>query len=199
MKHTSTKHMAYYVMWVSTSQPEEKIRRLQGGRWGGLKAGAFMDGQKLEQVPKLPIVINIFEKDVLGDVPPIFVVPDLVIRDDVKTILVAAGVENINYYPAIIQCQSQGKEWKDYWVCNIIGLVDAIDTKNSTVGADSLPDSEMAVLYDTMVIDETKCQGLKIFRMYSRPSMILVSQQLKDILTAQKFPYVSFILPENFA
>src|SRR5262249_23307789 len=99
--------MAYYIMWAGAQTPGERTRRLEGGRWGGLEAGAFEDGIKLKPAPTVPIEIDTFEKDT-GDMPPVFVVPSLVVRKDFAQALKDSGVTNVDYYPAVIHDRKRG-------------------------------------------------------------------------------------------
>ena len=88
--------MTYYVLWSGALYPGEDTRRLEGGAWGGLEAGAFLDGTKLLREPIVPIEIDVFPED-QGEMPPVFVVPALVVRKDFAQLLQEAGVDNSDY------------------------------------------------------------------------------------------------------
>jgi len=188
--------MSYYVMWCAEKGRKEKIRRLEGGNWGGVKAGEFMDGAVLARPPKSPIDIDTYGEDT-ADVPKVFVVPSLVVHKDAAQALTEAGVDNIDYYPAILHDRKLGTQWNDYFVGNVIGALDVIDKKNSVIDPESPP--EIAMLFDKMVIDEDKCRGAKIFRLADRLGILLVSQELRDRLVERDFKYLRFVLPEDFA
>lgn len=188
--------MSYYILWSPQLLPGDATRDIDGGNWGGLDAGDFIEGRKLVPGPSIPIHINIFEDDV-GDMPPVFVVPALVVRRDFAEALSEIGVDNIDFYPAVLHDRKRDQQWDDYFVGNVIGMVDAIDTAKSVLDPDSPP--AVAKLFETMAIDESKSRDLRLFRLMHKPSSIVVSQEVRDHLMARRFRYVQMISPESFA
>jgi hypothetical protein len=187
--------MAYYVLWSGAMYPGEETRRLEGGDWGRLEAGSFISGSRLAADPVSPIEIDLVEDS--GEMPPLFVVPALVTRKDLAETLVAAGVDNIDFYPTQLRDPATQDVWDDYMVGNVVGIMDVIDWAKSEVDPDSPPG--IAMRFETMVIDEEKCRGQKLFRLAQRPSRILVSEEVRAAVVAKGFKYVHFIPPEDFA
>lgn len=196
--------MPYYFLWTGDPEPiehgpgdfypGEPTLRLEGGSWGGVDVGDFTNGVKLVSEPALPIAIETFGKGLL---PPAFVVPALVVRKDFAEALRAVGVDNIDYYPAVLHDPGSAKQWDNYLVGNVLGLMDVIDMNKSVVEPDSPPGT--AMLFETMVVDEGKCRGEKLFRLAQKPSRILVSEEVRDYILGRGFRHVTFIPPEDFA
>ena len=190
--------MNYFILWAGALYPGERTRRLEGDDWAGLEAGAFIDGVKIERAITQPIDIDLIEDD-KGDavLPPLFVVPALVLRKDVAQALQECGVDNIDYYPAVLHDRRRKKHWNDYMVGNVLGLMDVIDMRRSVLDPGSPP--EVAMIFETMVIDEKKCRGQKLFRLMHRQNLVVISQEVADHLRSKSFPFLHIVSPEDFA
>lgn len=189
--------MKYFILWAGAMYPGERTRRLEGGDWGNLKAGAFIDGRPVTGV-KTPIEIELVPDD-KGDaqLPPIFVVPALVVRKDVSELLTQVGVDNIQYFPAELLDKKTGTRIDDYLVGNIVGIVDAIDMEKSVIDEDSPP--RIAMRFETMVIDPVKCKGNLLFRLMHRQNLIVIAQPVAEKFRENKLPFIHIVEPEDFA
>lgn len=125
-----------------------------------------------------------------------FVVPALVVRDDIAGALQDLGISNIEYYPCTLHHRSSGMKWENYFVANVIGVVDPFDKKKSKISKLSVPGHN---LYDKMVFDNLKCQHLHIFRIAGRLTKVAVSEEIKDKIEALQLKYIHFVKPEDFA
>lgn len=97
--------------------------------------------------------------------------------DELKEALESQGATNVEYYPIRLRDQETNTTEGGYWLVNIIGLLDCIDMQKSKIkpwitgiGFDFL----------SMVIDENKANGAKIFRLKEDPTKVIINQELKD-------------------
>lgn len=97
-------------------------------------------------------------------------------HEDLKDALDSQGIDNVIYYPVRLRDPNDGTTEGGYFLANIIDLLDCVDMQRSKVkpwvtgiGFDFL----------SMVIDESKTNGAKIFRLKSDPAKILINEELK--------------------
>jgi hypothetical protein len=74
-----------------------------------------------------PVEFKIDQSTPGREMPTLFVVPTFVVRRPFYDALVAAGVENVDAYPALIRDEPTGTEWKDYLFLNVVGVVKRSD------------------------------------------------------------------------
>ena len=129
--------------------------------------------------------------------PEIFTSP-LLLREDLLEDILNLGVDNVDAYECHLIDRESGKVWKNYKLCNIIGLIDVFDIDASELHEDSPP--EVAFLLNEIVIDENKTNGHHIFRPYGRMSQIMVSEELKNHLESiGKYKHLHYAAPQDFA
>jgi len=93
---------------------------------------------------------------------------------------------------------TSGKVWTNYKLCNIIGLLDVFDMQASNLNENSPP--EVALLFDDIVINESKAAGHHLFRPYREMSSIVVSQELKEYIEGlDKYNNMEFVHPSEYA
>ncbi len=113
------------------------------------------------------------------------------------TALTEFGVDNIRYFPVVLRDQKTGKTENDYFLVNIIGLLDCVDMNKSKVNWWA---SGMGFDFVSMVIDENKTQGLSIFRLKDDPTKVLISEELKRYLQEKKVLVgTKLIKPEDYS
>ncbi len=93
------------------------------------------------------------------------------------------GVNNIQYYPVILRNQNTGQTEENYYLINILTTIDCVDLKKSKIKWWS---SGMGYDFISMVIDETKTNGLSIFRLKDDPTKVLISEHLKNYIEKNK-------------
>lgn len=173
--------MSLWILWGGALYPGERTRRLEHGTWGGLDAGDFTDGRRLAVTGPIEIELVADDKGT-AVMPPLFTVPALVVHRDVAEVLREAGVDNIDFYPAVLFDGTRA--YDEYLLCNVIGLVDAVDKRRSKT---------------RMVLDEKKTGGLGLFRLKQRPSLVVIDERVRMRLAARAFPYLHIVRPEDFA
>ena len=114
-----------------------------------------------------------------------------VMREDLKAALWDAGVDNIDFYKAIVKDPLDGKELTNYWAFNVLGLVSCADMKKSKLMGTS-QSQLLDVDFDSLVIDEKATMGFSFFRMAENISAIIVSDGVKEMVERHKIPGMVF-------
>lgn len=165
----------------------------------GIKWSQFDEGTRIKEPVNEPIILE-FDPIKHSDYVnlPVMTGTPLVMREDLLSDICAFGVDNIDAYSTILRDIKTGDEWKNYKLCNVIGLLNVFDMSASKLHPDSPP--ELAYLFNEIVIDENKAKGHHLFRPYGRMSKLLVSEELKGHLESkQKYRHIEYIAPEDFA
>jgi hypothetical protein len=186
----------YYILWpgnIYAGAIGKATIRLDSFTDDGLQLNDFTHDEEVN--PPSKMVISIFEQDIEKDMPPAFVVPTLIVRNDLVEDLNQLGVKNIVCYPVTLR-HGSGKQWNDYSIIKIQEFIDSVDNSKSKISKLSRGNH---VLYDRMVLDESKCQEYEIFRIKTRKSLVFVSQRVVDYFKMKGYPHLNFVLPEDFA
>ncbi len=113
------------------------------------------------------------------------------------TALTEFGIDNIQYFPVVLRDQENGKTENDYFLVNVIGLLDCVDMNKSKV---NWWPSGMGFDFVSIVIDENKTQGLSIFRLKDDPTKVLIDEKLKRHLHENKVLVgTKLIKPEDYS
>lgn len=120
-----------------------------------------------------------------------------VMRDDVIAALSGAGVDNIQYFDAVLKDPASGAEYRDYKAFNIVGLVACADPASQLMGTSParMGDTDYAAL----VIDESKTGGALLFRMAENVSAIVVHERVKQAIEAAGIPGFVFYGPGEWS
>jgi hypothetical protein len=113
-----------------------------------------------------------------------------------KSALDKVGVDNIHYVPATLR-NSKTKEGYDYFAFNLMGLVAGADRGSSNMSSfdgDFIGDTQI----NDLVIDESKCRGLLMFRLAEKFSVIMVHRKVKDVIESQGIDTLTFMDPKDF-
>ena len=167
--------MSYYVMVGEGVYPVARIEDIHDE---DLEDDLWMHGGIVTcEVPE-PILYDLDPRfpgnpKVLYDAPSI-----PIMHVSLLDALIACGVDNLDTYDAVLRDLDKGIEYKDYKAFNVIGLVAAADMNKSTMMGTSdsmLIDAD----FDRLVIDESKCHGLLMFRLAENVSAIVVHERIK--------------------
>lgn len=190
--------MKHYFLTVA--QDEYEMRGIiMSKQADGTHRGEFDEGVRVSHPVQVPIEIELEIPDYPEyiNIPCMWQIP-LVLRGDLLKDMRDFGVDNIDAYQAIIRDPRGGDVLANYFLCNVIGLVDVFDMQASELHPDSPP--EVAYLFNKIVIDEKKAEGHHFFRPYGRMSQLLVSEALKTYLESKNtYPELEFSEPEDFA
>lgn len=171
--------MAYFIMVGEGVYPIAPIKKCYRKH---LEIDIWDDGVKLNiDVPE-PIVYDL-DEDEYDQVPNVDCLADHLpvpfMHISLYEALLAAGVDNLQVYNAVIRDPIRGIEYKDFKAFNIVGMVSAADMDASTMMETSdstLIDAD----FDRLVIDEKKCNGLVLFRLAENISAIVVHERVKQ-------------------
>lgn len=108
-------------------------------------------------------------------------------HDTLKKALTDFGIDNIQYFPVKLRNPPDSKRpmpvESNYWIANIIGLIECVDEKNSTL----IPyPSGIGNKLGPFQIMESKTKGAPIFRLAESPTLVIVTEKLIDHLIASE-------------
>jgi hypothetical protein len=159
---------------------------------------AFHNGVPVANAPRLiEFRMTAEEKGELGDYVTTGL-PGLVVSKRFKEVLDGAGVDNVQYVPATIHDEVADRTYRDYFVANVIGLVDCIDMKRSKVTMRAaLPDKIRDI--DELHVDEKRAKGHAIFRLARKSSLVLVNERVKKALERSELKGVALVEAEGYS
>jgi hypothetical protein len=112
-------------------------------------------------------------------------------RADLVEALAAAGVNNLELFPAVIEDPMNGERHTNYQAFNVLGLVAAADLAASrTMGTGS--STRLGTDFDSLVLDEGKARDLLLFRLAESCSAIVVHERVKLEIERRKIPGIIF-------
>ena len=153
-------------------------------------------GKKFDPLPTLPIVSNI-RNGYETAVPGAFYGVPSILSDALYSVLLAAGVDNLDVYDAVLRSEDGLVELKNYKAFNLIGLVKAADLKTSMFSAKN-PSRSLDASFDKLVIDEEKIEGRLMFRLAEYTSAVVVHRSVRAAIESAGFPSVGFVNPADF-
>lgn len=131
--------------------------------------GKYMPPPKENLVLNLSLESGDYRGDILGGFLTLY-------SDELKEALESQGVDNVLYYPVRLMDQNTEKTEGGYWLVNIIGLYDCVDMGKSKVKHWA---SGVNFHFESIVIDEKKTNGAKIFRLKDKPTAVVINEELK--------------------
>ncbi|MDH5651287.1 MAG: hypothetical protein OEZ39_05385 [Gammaproteobacteria bacterium] len=103
--------------------------------------------------------------------------------------LQAAGIDNIQTFPAILTTYANETVWDGYFALNIIGKVSAADMEKSKfVSIGEWPGGTPFAGFQNLVIDKNKTHDLYLFRLAECPSEIIIHKDIIDKLLSAPPP-----------
>ncbi len=122
-----------------------------------------------------------------------------VMHNSLLEALRAAGVNNLELFPARITNPNTGEVHEDYQAFNVLGLVSAADLENSTLMNESDSPTLLDTDFDGLVIDEEKTMGFRLFRLAESCSAIVVSEEVKAAIEERSIPGIVFYGPGEWS
>ncbi len=132
--------------------------------------------------PQFPVPVR-FRIDIDSEgrrMPTLFTTPALVARGAFHDLLVSAGVDNVESYPAVIDNPESGEVHEDYRVLNIVGLLACADL-GAQPGVELGPGIRVI---DEPVLRKQALRDALIFRLAEDPVQIIVSDGLAKRIRA---------------
>jgi hypothetical protein len=146
----------------------------------------FTRGERLGALPLLTFRKRVGDRgrfvDYMGASPSCMVVSDRFIEA-----LRSAGVDNVDYYPALLIDDASGKTTSGYQAANVVGLIACVDREKSVYTL--MPGLPADVIvkncifdFKSMHLDYTRVQGAKMFRLFEKNSTIVVHESVKQAI-----------------
>jgi hypothetical protein len=184
--------MAYYVMVGEGKHPIMPIASGPGieGNW--------RLGRPITDAVPVPIVYMLNPR-FKGQPKPMYYEKAIpVMRDDVAAALRGAGVDNIQYFDAVLKDPGTGADHRNYRAYNIVGLVacaDMVASKRMSTGSGTMGDVD----FESLVVDESKTGGALLFRLAENVSAIVVHDKVKEAIEASGIPGFVFYGPGEWS
>jgi hypothetical protein len=151
------------------------------------------DGQPTDVISGIPVTVptpKVFEFDInpgKNEEPAHFLegTDSLVLSTRFVNALRQAGVDNFEIFPAILRDPKTNRKWRDYYLFNEIGLVDAVIQEASDGdiiiegNGDDIPD---LIAYNEVVFDGKKVAGHKMLRIPQCPIDLYMAEEVLEVL-----------------
>lgn len=184
--------MSYFVMVGEGRHPIMPIAR------GPSLRGNWRLGRTIEAAVPQPLVYTL-DSDYEGQPKPVYYEKAIpVMRDDVVAALTSAGVDNIQYFDAVLVNPATGQRHDNYKAYNIVGLVACADMGSSEV-ADPSSARMGDIDFQGLVIDEAKAAGHLLFRLAENVSAVVVHDSVKRAIEASGIPGFVFYGPGEWS
>ncbi len=124
--------------------------------------------------------------------------PVPLMRKDLLDTLRAAGVNNLDAYPAELYYPDGSLAEGEYYIVNVIGVIAAADLVNSEYDVDQ-PENLISMGFDSLAIDSEKTKGALMFRLAESIASVIVHEQVVKAVQAAGIPLVEFYKTEDIA
>lgn len=166
--------MQYYILEQNLDDPDSAAI---GEVPDTIEVGDWYDG-KLLPAPPLPLILRLFHKsgelrsDIMGGVVTLY-------SDKMVGALKNYGMNSFQFFPVDVEDPTRHTIEKGYNIVNILGLIECIDPDNSVL----TPGPMGGIIgIESFVIDPSKVHGESMFRLYEKPTLIIIDEKLKQHL-----------------
>jgi hypothetical protein len=121
----------------------------------------------------------------------------LLMREDLLKAFEAAGVDNLQAFPAVIIDPRGNVRHENYRAVNVVGVVSAVkedSTRRLEAGAGQMVDS----VFVHLEVENQRPRGLLMFRLAESVRTVLVHDVVVAAVEAAGFPGMSFYSPEDW-
>jgi hypothetical protein len=127
-----------------------------------------------EPLPR-PLVFSVSNP---ADEPPRHLVGTMipVASQQLIDVLQAAGVDNLQTFPALLRNDLTGQSWSGYFAFNLLGLVDAVERRPGTFD------------FQELVFSESKVAHRLMFRTIHNPLDVFISDRVRSELLSRRPP-----------
>ncbi|MDF1546105.1 MAG: hypothetical protein P1R58_13510 [bacterium] len=155
-----------------------------------------MSGKKL--ATDVPVPLR-FELDPTrpGKMKAMYKTGKLLLASSLVRAILDAGVDNLEVFNAIVFDPSSNTEYADYNAVNIIGAVACADLDKSDLMTHDVDMISMS--FNSLVIDESKIEGLLIFRLAEAVNAIIVHEKVRDSIIKHNIPNMYFYGPGEWS
>ena len=154
----------------------------------------WIDGQHIDFDVPQPIEYDL-DEDEHDTIPNVKILDDALpipyMHNSIMDALLTVGVDNIQYYNAVIRDLKRNIDHTDFKAFNVVGLVSAADMSASTMMGSSNSNA-LDADFDRLVLDEEKCAGKLLFRLAENITAIVVSEIVKNEIEKRGIKGVMF-------
>lgn len=184
--------MKYYIMECEGPYPLSPIRsspKLPGGTWYKGRMLTIEVPDKLEYV---------LDSNRPGNIAAMYLKGVPVMRNDLLEAITSAGVDNLQLYPATVIDPEKNKVYANFTAFNIVGVVACADMSKSKLFGNS-NSSMVDIDFDSLFIDESKTNGLLMFRLAEAVSAIVVHEKVKAAIEKAGIKGMEFYEPGEWS
>jgi hypothetical protein len=168
------------------------------GQGPGLNDAPWFLGRPITSPVPQPLVYRL-DPERPGNIPEM--IDDMsrpLMSDNLIDVLRALGIDNLQFFDAVIEDPVTGAKHTNYKAFNVLGLVAAADIGKSVLMGTS--DSTMIdVDFESLAIDESKAKPFRLFRLAENVSTIIVDETVKDEVKRRKIPGMRFYTPSDWS
>lgn len=115
-----------------------------------------------------------------------------IIHNSLVEALVAAGVNNLELFPAVLSNPTTGEAHTDFKAFNVIGLVSAVDLNTSKLMHGSARMQVLDTDFEQLNLDVPESNNLHLFRLEESCNAICVSEKVKAEIEKRNIPGIIF-------
>ncbi|CAD5370993.1 conserved hypothetical protein [Rubrivivax sp. A210] len=168
----------YSVMTCEGVHPATSVSLLS--EWNG---PPWMTGSRIDLDVPDPVLFELNPR-YPGKLCPMYESTIVLMSDALIAVLHAAGVSNLECFPARIRDRTRSDAIENYKAVNVVGLVDCADMSKSEYDPPE-DDDGIPMMFDSLCIDDAKAGGALLFRLYEAPSAIVVHELVRNAIEQQ--------------
>jgi hypothetical protein len=135
---------------------------------------ASLNTGMLVEVPSEPVLVRVTNWG--AELPDFMERPFVVMSARMRDALDRAGVDNVQYIPALVQMERSRQVQPGFWLANILGSLMCVDNVASELDDGPLQQR------DSFVVDPIKTYGLGLFRLAEDTRMLLAAPRVQNAL-----------------
>jgi hypothetical protein len=155
----------------------------------------WMLGRKFRGSVSTPVRVTAKEDFETGTLLPFYPTPQIM-RRDLYDAIRAAGVDNIDVWPAVVYSSTDEVISEDYVAYNVIGLIAAAGPQTKYAPENS--DRFLAASFDSLEIDPNAARDALMFRLAESVRTIVVHERVKAEIEARGIQNVGFVDPPDY-
>ncbi len=97
----------------------------------------------------------------------------LICSNKLKTLMERIGVDNIDWYPLVLDNEATGAQVNGYFIGNIVGTVDCVDWSKAVIDDDE-------AFFGRLWIDPARAKGHRMFRLAGYEHHVVVDRTVKE-------------------
>ncbi len=188
--------------WILANELEDEDKDADLSGETSIELGntlTFDEGVSNAEVPVPDIVLTLDGDSRMGRMTDCLAITEiygLVFSSRLRELLDSIGINNIEYYKLEIVNPRSGKKFSDYYIANVVGLVDCVDREKSELKY--FDDGDIKRIRK-LVLDQSRIPSkLRIFRLAKRTILTVVHQSVKEVIESAGLTGCVFYRPEEY-